>query len=265
VGVLDGRRVLVIGASAGIGGAFARHAAAEGAQLVVVARRADRLEELVAEVGGSMVAADVSDENDCRRLAAEVRRELGEVDLVLHAAAMAPLKRFADTTGDDWRSVLATNLIGVHQVITAVLPMLAPGAIVAVISSETVGQARSGLGAYSVSKAALEESLRCWHTEHPNIRFSCVAVGSTVPTEFGNAFDLPLLGELMNDWALHGLAQAEFMDTEEVGDFLVRMYAAALPYAQVNIEHLVLRSPSGLMGDAQKLLDHAQSTIPSNP
>ena len=60
---------------------------------------------------------------------------------------MAPLKRFADTTADDWRTVLATNLIGVHQVINAILPVLAPGAIVGVMSSETIGQPRSGLGA----------------------------------------------------------------------------------------------------------------------
>jgi NAD(P)-dependent dehydrogenase (short-subunit alcohol dehydrogenase family) len=262
--VLDGRRVLVVGASAGIGRAFAVHAAAEGARLVAVARRADRLDELVAEIGGgTAVVADISEDDDCRRLADEIRRDLGEIDLVLHAAAMAPLKRFADTTADDWRRVLATNVIGVHQVINAVLPLLAPGAIVGVLSSETIGQARAGLGAYSASKAALEESLRCWHTEHPNIRFSCVAVGSTVPTEFGLSFDLPLLGDLMGDWALHGLAQAEFMDTEEVGDFLVHMYAAALPYAQVNIEHLLLRSPSGLMADAQKMMEHAAATIPS--
>jgi NAD(P)-dependent dehydrogenase (short-subunit alcohol dehydrogenase family) len=175
---------------------------------------------------------------------------------------MSPLKRFSDTTVDDWRTILATNLIGVHQVITAVLPILAPNGIVGVLSSETIGQPRAGLGAYSVSKAALEESLRCWHTEHPNIRFSCVAVGATVPTEFGNSFDLPLLSDLMTEWALHGLAQAEFMDTEEVGDFLVRLYGAALPYPQVNVEHMILRSPSGLMGDAQKLIETAQATIP---
>ena len=264
MGVLEGQRVVVVGASAGIGRAFAVHAAREGAQLVAIARRVDRLEELVAEVGGGVpVVADISNENDCRRIAAEARRELGAVDLMLHAAGMAPLKRFADTTVDDWRTVLATNLIGVHQVINAILPMLAPSAIVGVMSSETIGQPRSGLGAYSVSKAALEESLRCWHNEHPNIRFSCIAVGSTVPTEFGNSFDLPLLGDLMADWALHGLAEAEFMDTEEVGEFLVRMYAAALPFPQVNVEHLVLRSPSGLMRDAQKMIDHAEATISS--
>ena len=142
MGVLDGRRVLVVGASAGIGRAFAVHAAAEGARLVAVARRADRLDELVAEMGGgTAVVADISEDDDCRRLADELRRDLGEVDLVLHAAAMAPLKRFADTTADDWRRVLATNVIGVHQVINAVLPVLAPGAIVGVMSSETIGQA----------------------------------------------------------------------------------------------------------------------------
>ena len=147
MGVLDGRRVLVVGASAGIGRAFAVHAAAEGARVVAVARRADRLEELVTEMGeGTAVVADISEEDDCRRIADELRRDLGEVDLVLHAAAMAPLKRFADTTADDWRRVLATNVIGVHQVIDAVLPLLAPGAIVGVLSSETIGQPRSGLG-----------------------------------------------------------------------------------------------------------------------
>jgi NAD(P)-dependent dehydrogenase (short-subunit alcohol dehydrogenase family) len=255
--------VVVIGASAGIGRAFAVQAAREGARLLAVARRSDRLAEVVAE-GGHVItaAADITVDDDCRRVAEVARREFGGVDLLLHAAGMAPLKRFAATTSDDWRTVLATNLVGVHQVIAAVLPVLAPGGIVGVMSSETVGQPRAGLGAYSVTKAALEESLRCWHTEHPGVRFSCIAVGATVPTEFGNSFDLPLLTDLMGDWAVHGLAQSEFMDTDDVGDFLVRMYAAALPYPQVNVEHILLRSPSGLMAGAEKLIDHAATTIP---
>jgi NAD(P)-dependent dehydrogenase (short-subunit alcohol dehydrogenase family) len=231
VGVLDGRRVVVVGASAGIGRAFAVRAIEEGAKVLAAARREDRLAELTVEAGGgAAVAADVSDPEGCARIADAARTALGEIDLVLHAAAMSPLKRFSDTTVDDWRAVLGTNLVGVHQVIHALLPLLAPTGIVGVLSSETIGQPRAGLGAYSVSKAALEESLRCWHTEHPGVRFSCVAVGSTVPTEFGHSFDLPLLTELMGEWATHGLAQAEFMDTTEVGDFLVRLYAAALPY-----------------------------------
>jgi len=263
MGLFDGKRVVVVGASAGIGRAFALNAAREGARLMVVARRADRLRELLDEAGsGVAVEADVSRGQDCARIADAARRELDSVDLVLHAAAMAPLKRLADTTVDDWNTLLATNLVGVNQVIGALLPVLAPAGILGVLSSETIGQPRAGLGAYSASKAALEESLRCWHTEHPGVRFSCVAVGSTVPTEFGASFDLALLTEVMQEWAQHGLAQAEFMDTDDVGRFLVQLFAAALPYPQINVEHLVLRSPSGLMPDAQKLIDHAEATIP---
>ena len=269
MGVLDRRQVLVVGASAGIGRAFAGHAAREGAHVLAVARRAERLAELAQETKEApgtidTLAADISDEDDCRRIGERARDLLGEIDVVLHSAAMSPLKRFRDTTADDWRTVLATNLIGVHQMIAAVLPSVAPTGIVGVLSSETIGQPRAGLGAYSASKAALEESVRCWHCEHPGIRFSVVAVGSTVPTEFGHSFDLTLLTELMNEWALHGLAQSSFMDTEEVGKFLVQMYAAALPFAQVNIEYLMLRSPSGLMADAQKMIDHAEATIPGD-
>lgn len=263
MGVLDGRRVVVVGASSGIGRAFAVHAAKEGGQLVVVGRRADRLADLVAEIGtGTPVAVDIGSADNCARIADAVRRELDHVDLVLHAAAAAPLKRMVDTTAGDWQQVIATNVVGMHQVITELLPLLAPNGIIGVLSSETIGQRRAGLGAYSASKAALEEALLYWRTENPGVRFSCVAVGSTVPTEFGRTFDLPLLTELMADWTLHGLAQSEFMDADELGEFLVRMYAAALPFPQVNIEHLLVRSPSGLMASAQKLIDQAEATIP---
>jgi NAD(P)-dependent dehydrogenase (short-subunit alcohol dehydrogenase family) len=265
VQALEGRRVLVVGASAGIGEAFAARAIREGAVVALTARRKERLEEIVAEAGGGVaIVADVSDPDDCARLGEEVRRELGEIDLVMYAAAMAPLKRFAETTAEEWRTVLATNVIGVHQVIAAVLPLMTPGGIIAVMSSETVGQPRSGLGAYSASKAALEESLRCWHNENPGIRFTCVAVGSTVPTEFGHTFDMELLMEMMNDWAMRGLAQSEFMSTDEVGEVLIGIFAAALPYPGVGLEHITVRSPSPVIGSADTMNAHAETTIPAD-
>ena len=257
--------MLVVGASAGIGEAFAVvRAVREGAQVVLTARRKERLAEIVTAAGGGVaIVADVSNPDDCRRLGEEARRELGEIDLVMFAAAMAPLRRFAETSADDWRTILATNVIGVHQVITAVLPIMVTGGIIAVMSSETVGQPRAGLGAYSASKAALEESLRCWHTEHPGIRFSCIAVGSTVPTEFGNSFDMSLLPDLMEDWARHGLAQEDFMTTDDVGEVLIGMFGAALPYPGVGLEHVVIRSPSGVVGSAADLIAFAETNIPS--
>ncbi len=145
MGVLDGRRVVVVGASAGIGRAFAARAIAEGARVLAAARREERLAELVAEAGGgAIVAADVSETDGCERIADAARAELGEIDLVVHGAAMSPLKRFRDTTADDWRAVLGTNLVGVHQVIKALLPLLAPTGIIGVLSSETIGQPPRG-------------------------------------------------------------------------------------------------------------------------
>ncbi len=259
MGVLEGRRVVVIGASAGIGRAFAKQAVADGATVLAAARRADKLAELLDEAGGGIAApVDICDADDCDTLAETVRRELGEVDVVLHAAASSPLKLLADMTTDDWLGLLRTNLIGVQHVLQALLPALAPGAIVGVLSSEAIGQPRAGLGAYASSKAALEESLRAWHAEHPGVRFSCIAVGSTVPTEFGIGFEMELLTRLLEEWARHGLAPERMMAVDDLGDALVKMLAAVLPYPEVNIEHVLLRSPSGVVGSAQGLIDTAQ-------
>jgi NAD(P)-dependent dehydrogenase (short-subunit alcohol dehydrogenase family) len=226
---------------------------------VVAARRAEVLEEVVAAAGSATaVRVDICDADDCRALAERVRRELGEVDVVLHAAASAPLRRLVDMTTADWQHVMTTNLIGVQHVIGALLPVLAPGAIVGVLSSETIGQPRAALVGYAASKAALEESLRGWHTEHPGVRFSCIAVGSTVPTEFGIGFEMELLTEVMADWARHGLAQESFMDATELGTALVRIVGAVLPYPDINLEHVLVRSPSGVTGTSALMQDTAE-------
>jgi NAD(P)-dependent dehydrogenase (short-subunit alcohol dehydrogenase family) len=170
----------------------------------------------------------------------------GPIDLVFISAGAAPMRMFEDTSPDDWRRVLDLNVVGVHQVIRAVLPHLAPGAIVAALSSEGVNQPRTALGAYVVSKVALERSLEMWRTEHPALRFSCVAIGATQPTEFGYQFDMELLGRALDDWAKRGLAQADFMETDEVAQFLADMYATALRFPGIGVEHVVLRSPSAV-------------------
>jgi NAD(P)-dependent dehydrogenase (short-subunit alcohol dehydrogenase family) len=251
---LEGSRILVVGASSGIGRAFAVKAAKEGANTVLAARRKERLDEAVEEAGaGHVVAGDVTDPLDCERIVSEAASLVGELDILLYTVGYAPLRRLAHTTVDDWRAVLDANLVGAHQVLRAALPKLAPGAIVAVVSSESVGQPRSGLGAYVASKAALEASLGIWRTEHPRVRFSCVVVGGTVPTEF----DMDLLVPSLQDWAVHGLATEDLMATDEVADVLVGLFAAALPYPGIALEHVTLRAASPVAGSAQGLISHA--------
>lgn len=248
-GGLDGRKALVVGASAGIGRAIAAELVSAGASVALAARRLDVLREAVNEAGGGVaIAGDVCDAGDCARIVDDSAAALGGLDLLVFAVGVAPLRRLVDTSADDWRRVFETNTIGVQQVVRAAIPLLGDAGTVAVLSSESVGRPRTGLVPYTASKAALEESLRGWRTEHPGVRFTCITVGATVPTEFGTDFDPGVMASVFDDWTRHGLWQERFMDTAGVARVVVGTLAAAAASPSVGIEQLTIRSPSGIVG-----------------
>ena len=248
-GALAGRRVVVVGASAGIGRAFAQRAIAGGAAVAVVGRRADRLEELADDAPSAVVVAgDVRAPGDCSRIVAEATAALGEIELLLYCAGSSPLRPLADTTDDDWAMVFETHVLGVHRIVHDALGHMPRHGIVAVLSSETVGRPRYGLGAYGASKAALDQLLHTLRVEHPRTRFTTVTVGPTFPTEFGDGFDPEVLGRAMSEWARHGLMTEEMMDPGEVAEVLVGVFATALHNPSVGVEHLVVRPPSPVTG-----------------
>ena len=257
---LGGRRVLVVGASAGIGRAFAARAVADGAEVALVARRESALADVVAEAGGgTAIVADLRNPDDCARLGSEAARVLGAVDLVFVAAGASLLAWLRDTTPAEWATAFETNVIGVNLAVRSVLPALAPGAIVASCSSESVGRPYPALVPYAASKAALEESLRGWRVEHPEVRFSCVQVGATVPTEFGSSWDIDLLTKAMEEWARHGIAQTEIMQTDHVVEVLATTLGVALAYPGVGVEQLTVRSPAAVVADAGVMQDAAET------
>jgi NAD(P)-dependent dehydrogenase (short-subunit alcohol dehydrogenase family) len=213
---------------------------------VLTARRADRLHAIVAAASGRgiPVVGDVRVAADCRRLVREAVEALGHIDLLVYCAGAAPLRRLTDTTEEDWATVLDTHVVGLHHVIAAAVGHLVPGGIVAALSSETVGRPRFGLGAYSASKAALEESIRAWRLEHPRQRFVTVGVGATFPTEFGDGFDPELLGHAISEWTKQGLMTESMLDPNDVAGTLIGILATALAFPGVSLEHLVVRPAS---------------------
>jgi NAD(P)-dependent dehydrogenase (short-subunit alcohol dehydrogenase family) len=212
----------------------------------------------VAEAGGgTAVVADVARPDDCVRLAAEAVAHLGQIDLVLYAAGCSTLRRLVEMEPADWQRVLSTNVAGFNQVVQALAPdALGPGAVVAALSSEVVGRPQPGLVAYGVSKAALEESVRGWRIEHPELRFCSVGVGATTPTEFGNDFDVDQLGPLMEEWVSRGFLPSTFMNTDELARLLVDVLGSMFAAPSVAIEHLLLRSPTPPVADVS-LVDPA--------
>jgi len=151
---------VVTGASSGIGEATARLLAREhGAQLVLVARREERLRELAAELGPgtSHLAADLTDDDAPARVHDAVQERHGRLDLLVNNAGAAWRATFADGGWENVRRHMEVNFDAVVRLTEALLPLLrasAPSAIVNV--SSTAGRvARPGSGAYSASKFAL--------------------------------------------------------------------------------------------------------------
>ncbi len=150
--------VLVTGASSGIGEATARHYAAKGHRLVLVARREDRLQALASEIGGAtVVAADLTAQDAPARIAATVEREHGRLDVLVNNAGAAWRGRFSEGGVENLRRHMDLNFEAQARLTEALLPILrrsAPSAVVNV-SSVAGRVSRANSGAYSASKFAL--------------------------------------------------------------------------------------------------------------
>ena len=149
---------VVTGASSGIGEATARLLAAEhAAELVLVARREDRLRALAGELGASYCAYDLTEEGAPGRVRAHVEERHGRLDLLVNNAGAAWRATFAEGGWENVQRHMAVNFDAVVRLTEALLPLLrrsAPSAIVNV--SSTAGRvARPGSGAYSAAKFAL--------------------------------------------------------------------------------------------------------------
>ncbi len=153
---------LVTGASSGIGAAFARRLAADGYDVIAVARRRDRLEQLQQQGGASeLIVADLADPADCAKV--EERVAAG-VDLLVNNAGVGVGKAFEQTTVDEEDRMLALNVRAVMRLTHAAAPaMLAAGAGKIVnVASVAAFTGAVGFASYSASKAyvvSLSESL----------------------------------------------------------------------------------------------------------
>jgi len=174
---------VVTGASSGIGAALARAVAARGLHVALVARRADRLGELAAEIGrgggqASVHPCDVGARDDVQRTATHIMRSHGHVDLLVNAAGQAVHALFVDHTLEDVERMMRVNYLGTAYWIKAVLgPMRSAGRGRILNVSSFAGQlAQPDESAYCASKFAVTGLSEAIHHELAplGIQVTCV-------------------------------------------------------------------------------------------
>jgi NAD(P)-dependent dehydrogenase (short-subunit alcohol dehydrogenase family) len=183
---LDDKVAIVTGASSGLGVAFATGLAEAGADVVICARRADRLEEtreLVERQGRRCVAvrADVTQVEDCGRVVQTAMDELGHVDVLVNNAGIGTAAPATREAPDDFRRVIDINLNGSYWMAQACGRVMQPGSSIVNIGS-VLGSTTAGLpqAAYASSKAAiigLTRDLAQQWTGRKGIRVNALAPG----------------------------------------------------------------------------------------
>lgn len=234
------KRVLVVGASSGIGAASAKAAAKIGAEVAVSARRADSLEAVVAEMGGGHAfAEDATDPDAARRVVDGAAAAMGGLDLVIYAAGYGVLQPLIECEPETWASIYAVNVIGANLIAGAAIPHLSRDGVVAFLSSRVVEDASAFFSSYSASKAALDQCIRSWRVEHPERRFVRVVMGNCQPTEFANHMNIDLIGDALAFWEKQGIPGG-LMHVDDVGRALVSSLAVALSHPDIDLPELKL-------------------------
>lgn len=237
-GSLDGRRVLVVGASSGIGAALAAAVVRVGGDVAVSARRADRLEELVDLIGaGHPVAGDATDPDDAARVACEAYAAMGGLDLLVYVAGFGVLQPLRETDPETWIDVYRTNVIGANLTAAAALDHMDRNGICAFVSSRTVEDANAYFGSYSASKAALDQCIRVWRAEHPDRRFVRIVMGNCQPTEFAESMGVDMIGPALERWAEQAIPGG-LMHVDDVGGAVAEALAVALDHPDIDASEL---------------------------
>jgi NAD(P)-dependent dehydrogenase (short-subunit alcohol dehydrogenase family) len=194
---LDGKVAIVTGGSRGIGRSIALGLAEAGADVAVVARKPDALEEAVSAIGASgrrgvAISANVRRTDSLRGIVDEVKSQLGRVDVLVNNAGTTPVMgRLHETDEGAWDVIMNTNVKSMFFLSChAREAMLEHGEGGTIVNVSSVGgfRASSVIGGYSVSKAAVvmltQVCARSWGRD--GIRVNCIAPG-LIRTEFARA------------------------------------------------------------------------------
>lgn len=215
--MIENKVVIITGASSGIGEATAKLLAKQGAQLVLAARREDRLKTLQQEIeqlGGKAVyqVTDVTDSAQVEQLAKLAQDTFGSVDVLVNNAGLMPLSKLNKNKQDEWNTMVDVNIKGVLYGIGAVLPYMREqkhGHIIN-ISSVAGHDVMPSSAVYSGTKfavRAITEGLRKEESVENNIRATIISPG---------AVDTELKDHITDEEIKQGIGDLKAMDADAI-------------------------------------------------
>ncbi len=221
---IEGKIVVITGASSGLGEATARRLSAAGATVVLGARRIDRIQALAAELTAKgakalAIATDVTQSGQVKNLVDAAAQQYGRVDVIINNAGLMPHSPLERLKIADWEQMIDVNLKGVLYGIAAVLPhMIAQksGHII-MVSSVAGHKVRPGSAVYAATKTSVRviaEGLRQEVKPH-NIRTTVVSPGA-MATELADSITEPDIAKAVRDFtAAHALQADSFAQMVE--------------------------------------------------
>ncbi len=240
---IEGKIVLVTGASSGIGEATARVLAGAGATVMLGARRTERLERLAAGIEGAGGSAgyrrlDVTSREDVQAFADAALEAYGRIDVIINNAGIMPLSPMASLKVEEWDRMVDVNIKGVLHGIAAVLPVMNRQGNGQIVNVSSIG----GLfvvptaAVYCATKYAVRAISDGLRQENDRIRVTCVYPG-VVESELADTITDPVAAEAMAAYRrialkpeaianaiAHAIAQPADVDTS---DIVVRPTASA--------------------------------------
>jgi NAD(P)-dependent dehydrogenase (short-subunit alcohol dehydrogenase family) len=188
---LTDKTAVVLGASgsSNFGSAIARRLAAEGADVVVAARRQEPLEQLASELGGTAVSCDVTNETDIEQLFAIAQEKYGRVDIAVYSAGMHADAVIAELSAEDIRPTLEVSFVGALLFFKHAAAAMTEGGSVITISSLTARIPGPGLATYSGARAGIDYAIKVAAVEYAErrVRFNSIAAG-LIKTDMTEAF-----------------------------------------------------------------------------
>jgi NADP-dependent 3-hydroxy acid dehydrogenase YdfG len=239
---LKNKVIVITGASSGIGEATARSLAAEGASLVLVARRIERLLQLEKELSQSggrakAIQGDVTSPDDLKKVVSQTVATFGKIDIWINNAGIMPKAPMSDVRLDEWNQMIDVNLKGVLNGIASVLPIFRKqksGHIIN-LSSAAGRRVYPNVVVYCATKfavRAISEGLRLELESGDNIKVTVIEPGA-VRTELVNSIQDPQVREQHSKW----LSTITPLEPEDVAESIAYAVTQA---DRVNVDEILI-------------------------